>query len=140
MARRALVRRRLVLDNEAVSALLRGPDAQRREVIEALAAADGGAVVPTAVRVEAAWDRRDRRAARGNQLVPDDDPLDPASANRAAELRLVLPAASVVDACVGVAAERAASRGGLVEILTSDRSDIGALATLLEGHFDVRRL
>jgi hypothetical protein len=46
----------------------------------------------------------------------------------------------VVDACVGVAAGRAASRGDLVEILTSDPSDIGALTTLLEGHFDVRRL
>lgn len=140
MARRQPVRRRLVVDNDAASALLRGPDAKRRQVIEALAAADGGAVVPTAVRAEAGWDRRAGQAALANQLVPDDDPLDRPGADRAAELRAVVPAASVVDACVAVAAERAASRGSPVEILSSDPADIAALAAQLGGRFDIRRL
>ena len=56
MAHRRPVGRHLVLDNQAASALLRGPEAERRQVIEALAAADGGSVVPSAVRVEAGWD------------------------------------------------------------------------------------
>jgi hypothetical protein len=46
MTRRRPIGRRLVLDNEAASALLRGPSAKRRRVIEALAAADGGALAP----------------------------------------------------------------------------------------------
>ncbi len=140
MARWRPIRRRLVVDNEAASALLRGPDAKRRRVIEALAAADGGAVVPTGVRAECGWDRRAGLAARANQLVPDDDPLDRPGADRASELRASVPAASLVDACVAVAAERAAARGGPVEILTSDRGDMVALVAQLAGRFDVRRL
>lgn len=38
------------------------------------------------------------------------------------------------------AAERAAVRGGPVEILTSDPSDMAALAVYLEGRFEIRRL
>jgi hypothetical protein len=140
MARRQPIRRRLVFDNQAASALLRGPDAERRQVIEALAAADGGAVVPTAVRAESGWDRRAGLAAPANQLVPDDDPLDRTGADRASELRAPVPAASVVDACVAVAAERAAALGGLVEILTSGPGDMAALAAQLKGRFDIRRL
>ncbi|MGH9104630.1 MAG: hypothetical protein ACRDZX_02110 [Acidimicrobiales bacterium] len=140
MARRQPLRRRLVADNEAASALLRGPETKRRQAIEALAAADGGAVVPTAVRTEAIWDRRAGHAGLANQLIPDDDHLDRPGANRAAELRGVVPKASVVDACVAVAAERAAARGGPVEILSSDPGDMAALAAQLEGRFDVRRL
>jgi hypothetical protein len=139
MARRP-IRRRVVLDNQAANALLRGPAAKRRKVIEALAAADGSAVVPTAVRAEAGWDRRAGLAASANQLVPDDDPLDRSGADRAAELRASVPAASVVDACVAVAAERAAARCGPVEILTSDPGDMAALAAQLEGRFDIHRL
>ncbi len=139
-ARKRPIGRRLVLDNQAASALLRGPGAGRRRVIEALAAADGGAVVPAAVRVEAGWDRRASLAASANRLVPDDDHLDRPGADRAAELRASVPGASVVDACVAVAAERAAGAGGPVEILTSDPGDMVALASRLQGHFDIRPL
>ena len=140
MARRRFKRRRLVLDNQAASALLRGPAIKRRQVVEALAAADGGAVVPTGVRVEAGWDRRAAPAAPANRLVPDDDPLDRPGADRASELRASVPAASVADACVGVTAERAATQAGLVEILTSDPGDMAALTAQLDRHFDIRRL
>ena len=112
-----------------------GPGTERRQVVEALAAADGGAVVPAAVRVEAGWDRRAALAAPANRLVPDDDHLDRPGADRAAELRASVPGASVVDACVAVAAERAAADGGPVEILTSDGGDMGALATRAPGTF-----
>jgi hypothetical protein len=140
MSRRRPIRRRLVLDNEAASALLRGPSPKRRQVIEALAAADGGAVAPNAVRVEARWDRRAPLAAPANKLVPDDDALDRPGTDRAAELRDSVPAASVVDACVAVAAERAAAEGGPVEVLNSDPRDMAALVAQLEGRFDIRRL
>ena len=141
MAHRRPVGRHLVLDNHAASALLRGPEAERRQVIEALAAADGGSVVPSAVRVEAGWDHRARPAGSANRLVPDDDAaLDRHGADRAAELRASVAAASVVDACVAVAAEHAAVRGGPVEILTSDPGDMAALAAQLDGRFEIRRL
>ncbi|MHB8506189.1 MAG: hypothetical protein ACYDEN_10830 [Acidimicrobiales bacterium] len=129
-----------MLDNEAVGALLRGPVTERREVIVALAAADGGAGGPTAVRAEAVWDRRAGLSAVANQLVVADDLLDRSGADRAAELRGLVPSASVVDASVAVAAERAASRGGRVEILTSDPADLHALAAHLQGRFDIRRI
>ncbi len=140
MVQRRRVGRHLVLDNQAVSALLRGPAVERRQVIEALAAADGGSVVPSAVRVEAGWDRRAGLAASANRLVSDDDVLDGRGADRAAELRASVAGASVVDACVAVAAERAAAQGGPVEILTSDPLDMAALAAHLEGRFEVRPL
>lgn len=140
MVRRQPVGRHLVLDSQAASALLRGPEAERRQVIEALAAADGGSVVPSAVRVEAGWDRRAGVAASANRLVPDDATLDRHGADRAAELRASVPAASVADACVALAAEHAAVRGGPVEILTSDPDDMAALAAQLEGRFEIRRL
>jgi hypothetical protein len=76
MAHRRGVGRHLVLDNQAASALLRDPQAERRQVIEALAAADGGSVVPAAVRVEAGWDRRAGPAASANRLVADDAALE----------------------------------------------------------------
>lgn len=140
MTRRRPVGRHVVLDSQAASALLRGPRAERRQVIEALAAADGGSVVPAAVRVEAGWDRHAPAAASANRLVPHDAALDRSAADRAVQLRSSVAAASVVDACVAVAAELAAARGGPVEILTSDPSDMAALAVQLAGRFEIRPL
>lgn len=126
--------RHLVLDNDAVSALLAtAPQhAKRAEVLEAIMAANGRTVVPTAVRCEALWDRTQQTAAAANLHVEDDDPLDPAAANRNVQLRKVVPAASLVDASVVVSSERLPG-GDVVEILTSDPGDITALA----GHADV---
>ena len=121
--------RHLVLDNEAVSALLAtAPQhAKRAQVLEAIMAANGRTVVPTAVRCEALWDRTQNASAAANLHVRDDDPLDPSAANRNVQLRRAVPAASLVDACVVVSAERLPS-GDVVEILTSDPGDITALA------------
>lgn len=132
--------RNLVLDNEGVSALLgRSGAAKRATVLEAIMAANGRVLVASAVRVEARWSRRDPSAAAANQLVPDEDPLDRAGADRASELCGVVRAASVVDATVAVAAERSPS-ADVVEILTSDTADLTALAAQLGRSVVVRRL
>lgn len=132
--------RNLVLDNEGVSALLgRSGSAKRAMVIEAVMAANGRVLVSSAVRVEARWSRRDPAAAPANQLVPDEDPLDRAGADRASELRQVVEAASVVDAAVAVAVERSPA-ADIVEVLTSDTADLTALAAQLDRPVVVRRL
>jgi hypothetical protein len=95
-------------------------------------AANGRTVVPTAVRCEALWNRTQQAAAAANLHVKDDDPLDPAAANRNVQLRKAVPAASLVDASVVVSAQRLQG-GDVVEILTSDPGDVAALA----GHADV---
>lgn len=121
--------RHLVLDNEAVSALLvTAPQhAKRAHVLEAIMAANGRTVVPTAVRCAALWDRTQHASAAANLHVQDDDALDASAANRNVQLRKVVPAASLVDASVVVSAERLPG-GDVVEILTSDPGDIAALA------------
>lgn len=133
----ARVVRHLVLDNAAVSALLSGKkrDPKRAAVVEAIAAANGRRLVPTATRGEAGWDRTAPRAADANRLLGSetDSALDGAVANRVAQLRGAVASASVVDAAVAAAAEVAGASGGVVEILTSDRKDFRALA----GHLSV---
>ena len=130
--------RHLVLDNEAAQALSssRAHDRRRASVVTAIMAANGRVVVPTVVRVEAGWRRRNPAAAGANRLVSNDVPLDSADADRAVTLRRLVPTASVVDATVAVAAERVAAdvACAVVEILTSDVADISALAA----HVDVR--
>lgn len=129
--------RHLVLDNEAVHALLsrRQHDRRRAAVVEAVMAADGVVAVPTAVRGEAGWRRTDPRAALANRLVRHDLPLDAPGADRIVELRRAVSGASVVDASIAVAAERVSpDRGDVVEVLTSDVDDLTALA----GHVTAR--
>lgn len=91
--------RHLVLDNEAVSALLATTPqhAKRAQVLLAIMAANGRTVVPTAVRCEALWDRTQQASAAANLHVQDDDPLDPTAANRNVQLRKAVPAASLVE-------------------------------------------
>ncbi|MGH9243444.1 MAG: hypothetical protein ACRD29_03825 [Acidimicrobiales bacterium] len=55
-------------------------------MIAAIAAANGRRVVPSAVRVEAGWDRSHPRAANANRLVKTDDLLDAGGADRAVQL------------------------------------------------------
>jgi hypothetical protein len=134
----AKIVRHLVLDNEAAQALSssRARDHRRASVVTAIMAANGRVVVPTAVRVEAVWRRRDPAAAGANRLVSEDVPLDRADADRAVQLRRLVPTASVVDTTVAVAAERVAAEVpcAAVEVLTSDVADISALA----GHVEAR--
>ena len=135
--------RHVVLDSEAVSALLTTRRSPRRTtVVEAIAAATGRVVVPVSVRVEAGWDRTSSRAADANRIVPADADLalDAAGANRASQRRELVPRASVVDATVAVAAEIVGARGGVVEVLTSDQRDIVALGMHLRATLDVIRL
>jgi hypothetical protein len=131
----APVIRHLVLDNEAVTALHANGahDAKRKAVVLAIAAANGRKVVPTAVRVEAGWDRTAARSANVNRLLPagTDVVLGRAGADRAAQLRASVPGASVVEATVAVAAEEVGRNGDVVEILTSDVSDLRALSVHL---------
>ena len=134
-------RRHLVLDTEAASVLLSAAtrDAKRAAVFEAIAAANGHRVVPTAVRCEAWWDRTQPTSSNANRLVPDDDPLDRSGASRDVHLRTVVPTASLVDAAVAVAAERLPS-ADVVEVLTSDPGDLEALADNVERAIEVRAI
>lgn len=134
--------RHLVLDTEAASALLSTTpvNPKRTAAITAIAAANGQRVVPTAVRGESGWDRTDPDAANANRLIRADDVLDRAGANRIAQLRAVVAAASVVDAAVAVAAERVGGSGGVVEVLTSDITDLRKLSAHVHARLDVVRI
>ena len=124
--------RHLVLDNQAVQVLCspRMGDRRRAAAVVAIVAANGRVAVPTAVRVEAGWRRRDPASADANRLVGADVPLDRVDADRAVQLRRLVPAASVVDATVAVAAETLAAEVpcAAVEVLTSDVAYLSALA------------
>jgi len=82
------------------------------------------------------------RSSRGKHqpAYRADDVLDRTAANRVAQLRVVVTGASVVDAAVAVAAERAGSDGGVVEVLTSDVADLRDLAANIRATVDVVHL
>lgn len=123
----------VVLDNEAAQALLRVEHPKHRTVlavvVELTTRAMRGAprvpvIVPTAVRVEAGWDRSAPAAATANRLARSiDRPLDSNAADRASQLRALMPV-SVVDACVAEAFESAPQPAAVV---TSDEKDMKAL-------------
>lgn len=84
-------------------------------------------IVPTAVRVESGWDRSAPAAADANRVVrPIDRALDSKAADRACQLRSLVPV-SVVDACVAEAFESAPQPAAVV---TSDRADMTALRSV----------
>lgn len=62
--------------------------------------------------------------------------------DRAAQLRRLVPTASVVDATVAVTAEHIASPASeaVVEVLTSDVGDLRALAAHVEARVDITAL
>lgn len=126
----------LVLDNEAVQALADSRHRKHRHavaLVEAVRARERGRLrraplVPTAVRVEAGWDRRARDAAAINRLRIVDVPLDSAAADRAAVLAAELRI-SVADAHIGAVV------GGLAgpcTVLTSDVDDVRRIAAHLD--------
>jgi hypothetical protein len=129
------------LDNEAVQALA---DEQHPKHTAALAVLEVTnqrrsrnqrlrVVVPTAVRVEAGWDRTDSAAAGLNRISRAGDvTLDTRAANRCVGLRRLVPEASVVDVTVAQAAEATSLQP--VTIVTSDADDL----TRLVGYLDVR--
>lgn len=125
--------RTVVLDNEAVQALRSARHPKHARVIshvQVVAQRKRKAIpldvlVPTAVRVEAGWDRRARASTLINRLRIEDAALDTASANVAAELAVRLHV-SVADAHIGTVV-RAVADHGRVAIITSDPDDISAV-------------
>ncbi len=120
--------RSIFLDNEAVQALADVAHAKHRRalaLVEATVAKNlqrSGSqrlVVPTAVRVEAGWDRTSSGASVLNRLRATDHDLDASTANRAATIRAALHV-SVADAHLGAAL---ATADPPITVITSDTKD-----------------
>jgi hypothetical protein len=120
--------RTLVFDNEAIQALSQPAHVKHRAVVAHLAAVvvrrrkgtAVTAVVPTAVRVEAGWDRSDPRAATINRLRVADRTLDTKAANNASRI-VGRTRVSVADAHIGAVVR---TLTGEVVVLTSDPNDM----------------
>lgn len=128
----------VIVDSEAVDALADHRHPKHREALAYIEVTNERrtrnerlrVVVPTAVRVEARWDRRAPSAANLNRLCrAADHPLDTNAADRAAELVGLVPGSSVVDAAVAQAAEAAESAP--TTVVTSDEEDFRDLAAHL---------
>ena len=125
--------RTVLLDNEAVQALLDVAHGKHRAVMAHLGAVVARrrrgrtvtVVVPTAVRVEAGWVRSDARSATANRLRIRDEALDSPAADRAAGIRIAT-GVSVADAHTGAVIHAIAD--GDVVVLTSDPADIERVA------------
>lgn len=123
----------IVLDNEAVQALqVPSHPKHRRVVSQVQVVADRKRravamelVVPTAVRVEAAWDRTASEWAFPNRLRIADIPLDVAQANTAAAVRNQTRV-SVADAHLGAVIR--AAPADQITVVTSDPDDMRRVA------------
>ena len=121
----------ILLDNEAVHALADPAHRKHRRVVayaEIAARRKARAIpvsiaVPSAVRVEAGWDRTARAWAFINRLRIADIPLDKSHADAAAGLRS-RTGVSVADAHLGAAIQAADQ----VTVLTSDPGDMQLVA------------
>lgn len=119
----------VLLDNEAVRALREPSHSKHRQVMAHLEAVvvrrrrgvDARVLVPTAVRVEAGWDRTRPAAAAINRFRVDDRPLDTSSADTAARLVAEL---SVNAAAAHIGAVVQAMAGVELIVLTSDPDDV----------------
>ena len=128
--------RTVVLDNEAVQALIEPTHRKHRRVLSAVEATaarnlrQAGSVrlvVPTAVRVEAGWDRRAQRSAAINRLRVDDIPLDRFASDAAAAVVRAL-GVSVADAHL---ASVLTTAPGPHAVMTSDEADVRRIAAHL---------
>jgi|GEM_PF-680779 len=137
----------VVLDSEAVDALADPRHPKHRHALAYIEVTNERrarnerirVVAPTAVRVEARWDRRAPTAADLNRIAgARDHLLDTGAANRAAELAGLVPGVSVVDAAVAQAAE--VVEPGPATILTSDEEDFGRLAAHLHRAIVIARI
>jgi predicted nucleic acid-binding protein len=124
----------LILDNEAVQALMSTEHPKHRRALSFVQvvarrkkkSADVAMVVPTAVRVEAGWDRTAESAAFINLLRIRDGVLDGASANAAAAI-VSAHGVSVADAHIGVVIRSRLDPSG-VTVLSSDPEDMRVVA------------
>ena len=125
--------RTLLLDNEAVQALVNPHHAKHRAVVAHLAGvvvrrrkgAATRAVVPTTVRVEAGWDRSAPGVAAINRFRVADAALDTKTADVGAGI-VTLTDASVADAHLGAVARTLAADD--VVVLTSDPQDMARVS------------
>jgi predicted nucleic acid-binding protein len=125
--------RLVVLDNEAVQALRDPAHSKHRRVVSHVQVVASrkrraeaiGILVPTAVRVEAGWDRTSPAWAFPNRLRTADAPLDTQSADTAAAVR-ARTGVSVADAHIG--AVMRARRDTQLTVITSDPGDMRLLA------------
>jgi predicted nucleic acid-binding protein len=125
--------RTVILDNEAVQVLRDPAQAKHRQVVSLVqvvasrksCAVAIDVVVPTAVRVEAGWDRTASAWAFPNQLRIADISLDAASASTAAAIR-ERTRVSVADAHVGAVIQ--STPASQITVVTSDPEDMRLVA------------
>jgi predicted nucleic acid-binding protein len=125
--------RLVVLDNEAVQALASPHHPKHQRVLAYVElverrkrhAAAISILAPTAVRVEAGWDRSSPQWAFINRLRIVDVLLDAACANRAAAIREQAQV-SVADAHIGATVQSAPDAD--ITVVTSDPGDIRRVA------------
>ncbi len=123
----------VVLDCEAIQALRDPGHPKHRHVVshaQVVANRKRRAVpiqlvVPTAVRVEAGWDRTSPAWVLPNRLRIADSPLDTVSANTAAGIR-DRTGVSVADSHIGAVIQSAPE--GQVTVVTSDPGDMRRVA------------
>jgi hypothetical protein len=123
----------VVLDNEAVQALRDPGHPQHRRVVsqtQVVASRKRRAIaiqvmVPTAVRVEADWDRTSPAWVFPNRLRIADSPLDTASANIAAGIR-DRTGVSVADSHTGTVIQSASH--DQITVVTSNPDDMRRVA------------
>lgn len=126
----------VVLDNEAVAALVDVRHSKHRRVLAVVEAAimrrgtrraRSMLVVPTSVRVEANWNRRAPGASAISQLKVLDHALDGQTADRAASIRAALDV-SVADAHLGAVLGAADTR---IAVVTSDVDDVERMSAFV---------
>jgi predicted nucleic acid-binding protein len=125
--------RLVVLDNEAVQALARPHHPKHRRVLGYVELVERrkrramaiSILAPTAVRVEAGWDRSSSQWAFINRLRIVDVVLDAACANKAAAI-LEQARVSVADAHIGATVQSAPDAD--ITVVTSDPGDIRRVA------------
>jgi hypothetical protein len=119
----------VLLDNEAVQALANPAHPKHAHVVshvQVVASRKRRAIpvtvaVPTAIRVEAGWNRSSPVWAFLNRLRIADVPLDTSYANAGASIRHALQV-SVADAHIGAVVEAASAER--ITIITSDPSEM----------------
>ena len=125
--------RLVVLDNEAVQALASPHHPKHRRVLGYVELVERrkrramaiSILAPTAVRVEAGWDRSSPRWAFLNRLRIVDVLLDAVCANKAAMIREQAQV-SVADAHIGATVQSALDAD--ITVITSDPEDIRRVA------------